>query len=136
MKKRILEFFLGLMLLASLVIPAGGCTGYLDFAGYVYEWTNAPPGSTSRIVETEEIPEGYQVKPLAGVTVDANDEDQSHPFTMVSNAEGKFHQGLTVELQEDVIVKVNHPGYSRATLQFDVHKERYFYSLIVLLVPE
>jgi hypothetical protein len=132
--KKVPALLLIFMLLSALTLPAGGCTGYLDFRGFVYEWTNAPSGSTSVIIQSDTLPDGYQVKPLAGVTVDANDEDQSHPFTMVSNAEGEFHKGLTVELHEDIIVNVNHPGYLPGRLQFDVFKEKYFYSLIVLLV--
>ncbi len=135
MKNRTLVLFLVLVLIAIPMASVNGCTGYSDFAGYVYEWTNAPAGSTSLIIEAEELPQGYEVKPLEGVVVDANDEDESHPFIMTSREDGYFHKGLTVEFQEDIIVKVNHPGYQRANLQFDVHKDKYFYSLIVLLVP-
>ncbi len=134
-KNRFALLLLSLILLVSLALPFSSCTHYLDFAGYVYEWTNATAGETSTIIEADKIPEGYQVKPLPGITVDANDEDESHPFKMVSNEQGYFHKALTVEIQEDIIAKVNQPGYSRATVQFDVHKDKYFYSLIVLLVP-
>lgn len=136
MRKKIITSCLGFILVASLALPFYSCTGYLDFRGHVYEWTNAPAGRTSEIIEADELPDGVQVKPISGVTVEANDEDESHPFQMVSDAEGEFHKGLTVEFSEDIIVKVNHPGYGRASLQFDVDKDKYFYSLIVLLVPE
>jgi len=36
---------------------------------------------------------------------------------------------------EDIIIKVDQPGFKPAELQFDVDKDTYFYSLIVLLVP-
>jgi hypothetical protein len=135
MRKRLTAHFLVFVLLAIFTLPFNSCTGFLDFRGYAYEWTNAPSGSTSVIIQAEKLPEGTQVRPLSGVTVDANDEDQSHPFQMVSDTEGEFHKSLTVELHEDIIVNVNHPGYTRASLQFDVSKDKYFYSLIVLLVP-
>ena len=127
--------FLCLILSTVLVLPFSSCQTYLDFAGYAYEWTNAPAGAASKIIEADRVPEGYQVKPLEGVTVDAEDKDGSHPFQMVSNELGYFHKALYVEIQEDIIAKVNYPGYNNTILQFGVHKDRYFYSLIVLLVP-
>ena len=135
MKYRKPGLFLVLVILAASVLPASGCTGYADFAGHAYVWTNAPAGSASQFLEAEDVPEGYEVRPLEGVTITANDKDGSHPFTMVSNADGYFHENLTVEFQEDVIMKVNHPGYKPVTLQFDVHKDRYFYTVVLLLVP-
>jgi hypothetical protein len=136
MRKRLTAPFLVFVLLAISTLPFNGCTGFLDFRGYAYEWTNAPSGSTSVIIQADTLPEGAEVRPLSGVMVDANDEDQSHPFQMVSNPDGEFHKALTVELREDIIVNVNQPGYDRASLQFEVSKNKYFYSLIVLLVPK
>ena len=135
MKNRTLALILALILITVPVIAFGGCTSYLDFSGYAYEWTNAPAGTQSMIIEADKLPEGYEVKPIVGVAVEANDEDKSHPFIMVSGNDGYFHKGLTVEVAEDIIIKVDQPGFKPAELQFDVDKDTYFYSLIVLLVP-
>jgi len=64
MKNRTLALILALALLAVPVTMFNGCTSYLDFSGYAYEWTNAPAGTQSMIIEADKLPEGYEVKPI------------------------------------------------------------------------
>jgi hypothetical protein len=136
-EERIMKYRLFALVAAAilLAVPAAACTGYIDLSGYVYVWTNAPPGATSQVTYVKTPPVGQEVKPLKDAKVVFDDKDRSHPFTMETNADGYFHLGTTFELDEYVTIDISADGYLDAHGKLDVIEDTAFYYFVVMLVP-
>jgi hypothetical protein len=121
--------------LILLLAPATACTGYIDLAGHVYAWTNAPAGASSLILYVETVPYEYQVTPLKNATVVFEDKDKSHRFNAESKEDGYFQLGTTFEMDEYLNIDATYSGYKPAHGRLDVLEDKSFYSFVVLMVP-
>ncbi len=130
------RLFALIAIVIMLALPAAACKSYVDMSGYVYIWVNAPPGAVSQVSYSKTPPVGQEVVPLKGAKVVLEDDDKSHRFELATNAEGYFHIGTTVELDEDMNIDVEAQGYLEAHGKFDVIADESFYYFVILLVPE
>lgn len=134
MIKNLIQFMGILLLLCLFTLPLFGCDGFISVKGTVYEWIDAPTGSTGDVYVDIEAPDNRFTKPIEGVIVNIYGLGPN----LKTDSEGTFKGGCTTApTRFRARVEIEKEGYKSFTGYFQhPNGEDFEHTITVFLVTK